>query len=100
MTVVTPKGSFYPIPETVNLGDSQTVEDIMEEHLLNFTKGILPRPEIKANKHPNRDLDILERLGNARALMQADFKDNAYQSELDVALFVYTSDKTHTSWKK
>lgn len=42
----------------------------------------------------------MERLGNARALTKDDFWDNAYTNEMDVVVFVYSSDKTHESWKR
>ena len=44
LSVVTPNGRYYPVPESVSLGNPDTAYHIMEEHLLNFTKGILPQP--------------------------------------------------------
>jgi hypothetical protein len=51
-------------------------------------------------KFEKRDLDIMERLGNTRALTRYNFRDNAVVSELDVVVFVHTSDKTHKDWLK
>lgn len=46
MTVVTPKGNYFPVPMDINLGDSKIVDKYIEEHLRNFTKGILPMPTL------------------------------------------------------
>ena len=98
MTVVTPKGSFYPVSIDVQLTDK-----IIEEHLLNFTKGILPKPQIDESsqqKWANQDHDILERLGNTRTLTKFNIKETVYSSEIDVVLFVYSSDKTDPNWQR
>lgn len=71
MTIATPGGNFYPIPMNVNLGDSQIASSYIEEHLLNFTKGLLTSGAIDEEadeKFARRDLEILEKLGNTRAL--------------------------------
>jgi hypothetical protein len=44
ITIVTPKGNYFPIPETVNFGDRNFAQKYLEEHMLNFTKGLLAPP--------------------------------------------------------
>ena len=42
---MTPGGNYFPVPFDINLGDSLAAEKYLEEHLLNFTKGILRRAD-------------------------------------------------------
>jgi hypothetical protein len=103
MTIVTPGGNFFPIPMDVNLGDNRIAEKYIEEHLLNFTKGILKSSalDVEADeKYEQRDFDLLEKFSNTRALTRHNFRDNAVESELDVVVFVHTSEKNHQGWFK
>ena len=71
LNIVTPKGNYFPIPEHVNLGDRETAKLYIEEHLLNFTKGLLEMPELNVQDHEyqnRRDFDALDRLANTRTL--------------------------------
>ena len=96
ITIVTPKGNYFPIPETVNLGDRNLAQKYLEEHMLNFTKGLLAPPQlddIDKDLLARRDSEILERLTNTRNLNSKNFQDSALSENLDVVVFVYTSDR-------
>lgn len=41
-TIVTAGGGYFPLAENVQLGDANTVAKIMEGHIINFMKGLLP----------------------------------------------------------
>lgn len=67
----------------------------MDEHLLNFTKGILPMAPALIGQHETlkrRDTEISERLGNLRSVNRHNYRDHVVDNELDVFAFVYTSD--------
>lgn len=65
--VLTPKGNYFPIGMDVRLGDEKTIDNMINEHLLNFTKGILPMPDRQESVElQNRDYEIYEKLGNTR----------------------------------
>lgn len=103
ITIVTPKGNYFPIPETVNFGDRNFAQKYLEEHMLNFTKGLLAPPQLSPVDQDliaRRDSEILERLTNTRNLNSKNFKDSALSQDLDVVVFVYTSDKNHESFKR
>lgn len=76
ITVVTPKGNYFPIPETVNLGDRTFAQKYIEEHMLNFTKGLLAPPQLnpaESDLLARRDTEIQERLTNTRNLNSKNF---------------------------
>ncbi len=94
-TILTPKGNYFPIPIDVNLGDRKFAQTYMEEHLLNFTKGILPHPELEPSEKEylkRHDIYLLERLGNTRSLHKGNFAETVLSKDFDVAVLVYTSD--------
>ena len=64
--------------------------------MLNFTKGLLAPPQlddIDKDLLARRDSEILERLTNTRNLNSKNFQDSALSENLDVVVFVYTSDR-------
>ncbi|TNV74085.1 hypothetical protein FGO68_gene8059 [Halteria grandinella] len=98
LTIVTPGGNYFPIAM-----DAQISETLIGEHLLNYTKGILKSAAIDQDaeeKFKRRDMELLDKFGNTRALTRHNFKDNAVSSQLDVVVFVHTSEKNHHDWKK
>ena len=48
ITIVTPKNNYFPIPDSINLGDRNSAQKYLEEHMLNFTKGLLAPPQLNA----------------------------------------------------
>jgi hypothetical protein len=97
LAIVTPKGNYFPIPENIPLGDRNVAQRYIEEHLLNFTKGILAMPEINVQDHEHfngRDFEALDRLANTRSVNKKEFKTTVTQSDIDVVALVFTSDKS------
>jgi hypothetical protein len=58
------------------LGDRNSAKKYLEEHLLNFTKGLLAPPKIDAadiDHFERRSIEINERLANTRNLNSKNF---------------------------
>ncbi len=103
LTIVTPKGNVFPVPMDINLGDRKNAQPYLEEHLLNFTKGILSRIPMGQDEKDfvqRYDADLIERLGNTRSLTKGNFADTVLSPDLDVVVLVYSSDKKNQNIEK
>jgi hypothetical protein len=98
LSIITPKGNYFPVPYEIKLGDRVIAEKYLEDHLLNFTKGLLKLPDLSESVEDyfsRHDGEVLDRLPNVRALSKTNFQSTVSSSDLDIVAFVYTSDNKH-----
>eukprot|EP00347_Sterkiella_histriomuscorum_P004030 403362013 len=100
-TLITPKGNYFPIDMRVNLGDSSTIDKILNYHIDEFKAGRLTlTQQDDEQRFKNRDFEFIEKLSNVRTIGQKTFRDTITSPDHDVLVYVYTSDMSHQNWKK
>jgi hypothetical protein len=83
----------------VNLGDHNTIDKNLNDHITAFMKGRSSFPtQNTQSKWANRDVEILEKLNNAMYLTDSTFRENIISEEHDHVVFIYSSDKTSANY--